>query len=442
MTPPNALIEDLHSRLPEKIRTEIGDRVQFFIRSHADQQMRMVISLSQQLEFERLKRAFRLAIYIEPIFSYVYREDNNKAYWQKQKDIDSSLLVDLVEDPADTDAEVSRFLTMTVSPFEFPIVKARVIRKGEKDILCINMNHTPTDGAGIKEFAALLASVYNQLSVNPDWAGTANLQGDRSISQVTGRFTIIQKLRFVRQGLKKPPYIPIWSFGWNKSISDDQKQLVTARIPPSAFLKIKAFGKQNQATVNDVMLTAFVRAFEASNPGNENTAKPFIVPVDLRKYIRPGHHTAICSLTGSMVCRLGKDIGKSFAETLIKVRNEMNRKKQIHAEMNMLASVWFLSGILSYSKLKKLMMERKMPPVPLVTNVGIIDPSCVDFGDIPVDYAYIAGAVLYGDYFCMGYSTFKDEITLSIGFTGSASQVMKARTFLDKIKDEIETIPG
>jgi NRPS condensation-like uncharacterized protein len=286
-----------------------------------------------------------------------------------------------------------------------------------------------------------VASNYNKLSVDTDWVGSANLQGDRSIRQVTCRFTFIQKLGFVRQGLKKPPHVPIWSIGWHRSVSDDQKQFVTARIDQETFRKIKAFGKINNSTINDLILTAFVRAFTSNNPGNENTAKPFIVPVDLRKYIKPGHHTAICSLTGSMVCRLGKDIGNSFDETLIKIRDEMNHKKHTHAEMNMLTSVLFLSKILKYPKLKKMMMERKMPPVPLVTNVGIIDPSCVDFGGIPVENAYIAGAVLYNDNFCMGYSTFNEEITLSIGFTGGELQVQKVKTFLDKLINEFGTIP-
>ena len=159
-------IEDLHIDLPEKMSAEIGDKIQFFLRSNADQQMRFVIFLSQQIDFSVMKRAMRVTIYNEPIFSYTYKEDIKNAYWQKEKKIDSSLMSDLIE----TDnvlAEVNRFMTLSISPFDFPLVNVRIIRTGRKDVIGINMNHTPTDGAGLKKFVKILASNYNNLLENP-----------------------------------------------------------------------------------------------------------------------------------------------------------------------------------------------------------------------------------------------------------------------------------
>jgi NRPS condensation-like uncharacterized protein len=433
-------IENLHNDLPERIPAEISDRLQFFLRSNADQQMRFVICFSQNIDIDVLKKAFRLTIYNEPVFSYTYKEEKNRVYWQKQEVIDSTALIDLIENINDVAAEVNHFLTLNISPFEFPIVKARIIRAGNKDVLCINMNHTPTDGAGLKQFTRILASNYSRLLMNPDYTGIANIKGDRSIRQVTKSFSFTQKIRFIKQGFKKPKRAPSWSFNWNKSADDKQNQIVTTKITSGTFDHIKTFGKLNNATINDLILAAFIRVFSTTNPDNLFTAKPVIVPVDLRKYIKPGHNSAICSLTGSLICNIGQDTGLTFRDTLNKVSKEMKYKKEIHAEMNMLSQLLVLSKFIPYSKLKEQTMHHKMPPIPLVTNVGIIDPSEINFGGIPLEYSYITGAICYGNYFCMGYSTFNKEITFSIGFTGSDLQIQKVKMFLDRFKTELENI--
>jgi NRPS condensation-like uncharacterized protein len=433
-------IENLHDNLPKRIHAEISDRIQFFLRSNADQQMRFIIYLSQNIDIDVLRKAFRLTIYTEPIFSYTYKEEKNQVYWQKQEVIDSTALIDLIDNVSDVAAEVNHFLKLTISPFEFPIVKARIIRDRNKDVLCINMNHTPTDGAGLKEFVKILASNYSKLITDPDYTNTANIKGDRSIKQVTKSFTFKQKIQFIKQGFNKPKRAPSWSFNWNKSVDDKQYQFVTTKITSEIFDNIKTFGKLNNATINDLILAAFIRVFVTANHDNLTAAKPIIVPVDLRKFIKPGHKAAICSLTGSLICNIGVDIGPTFKDTLKKVCKEMKYKKEVHAEMHMLAQQLVLSRFVPYAKLKEQIMHHKMPPIPLVTNVGIINSSDINFGGIPLEYSYITGAVCYGDYFCMGYSTFNKEITFSIGFTGGDLQIQKVKAFLDRLRAELENI--
>ncbi len=432
-------IEDLHNDLPKKIPTEICDKIQFFLRSHADQQMRFVIFLSQQIDFNIMKKAMRLTIYNEPIFSYSYKENIKNAYWQKEEKIDSSLLIDLIETD-DVLIEVDRFLTLSISPFDFPLVKTRIIRNVSKDVICINMNHTPTDGAGLKIFVKILASNYNNLLENPDYTGYANINGDRSVKQVLKSFTFLQKMKFAKRGFKKRSRSPTWSFDWNKSEDMNENIFSTIKITAETFKKIKVFGKQHNATINDIILSAFIRVFVTTNLKNDKVAKPVIVPVDLRKHIKSGQNTAICSLTGSMICNIGIDVGKSFVDTLEKVREEMIFKKSMHAEMNMLSPFLVLSKLMPYGKLKDKTMQRKTPPIPLVTNVGIINSSDINFNNILVENSYITGAIIYGDYFCIGYSTFNNEITFSVGFTGGNLQIQKVDLFLDKLKKELEDI--
>ena len=433
-------IQELHKNLPSRIPAQITDQIQFFLRSHADQQMRFVIYLGQQVNFEVLKKAMRLAIYAEPVFSCFYKEDIKTSWWQKQEDIDPSLLIDLKDVINDTENEIFHFLTLEIEPFSFPIVRARVIRNGQKDVICINMNHTPTDGSGLKEFVRILASIYTKLINDPDIEVNPHLDGDRSLKQVTDNFTFFQKLKFAREGFSSPRKGLSWSFDWDKSEKSDTKFFTITKTGKETFEKIKAYSKRNNATINDMVLTAFIRSFIMTNMRNGNAAKPIIVPSDLRKYVKPGNGGAICSLTGSLICNIGSEAGNSFDDTLIKVRDEMNKKKQLHAEMNMITQIYVLSKFINYSKLKEQLMNRKMPPIPLVTNVGIIKNEDINFNNIPVEDAFIAGAISLGNFFCMGYSTFQKVITFSIGYTGGDIQEQKVKVFLNNFKSELESI--
>jgi len=80
--------------------------------------------------------------------------------------IDSSLLVDLLETDDNENPVIDKFITSTISPFDFPTVWMNIIRSNRKDVLCTNMNHTPTDGSGFKEFVKILSGNYDRLLEN------------------------------------------------------------------------------------------------------------------------------------------------------------------------------------------------------------------------------------------------------------------------------------
>ena len=124
----------------------------------------------------------------------------------------------------------------------------------------------------------------------------------------------------------------------------------------------------------------------------------------------------------------------------MKVRDEMNKKKEAHAEMNRISQISILSKFIPYNKLKEQLMNLKMPPIPLVTNIGIINKADINFNNITVEDAYVTGAISFEDYFSMGYSTFQKVMTFSIGYSGGEIQENKVKDFLNALKTELESI--
>ena len=141
-----------------------------------------------------------------------------------------------------------------------------------------------------------------------------------------------------------------------------------------------------------------------------------------------------------MILSVGQDVGSSFEETLAKVTAEMACKKSNHAEMATLTSYLLSYKLMGYGRVKAETMQRKMPPIPLFTNIGVIENDDVNFNTISVDDAFVTGVVSYVNYFTMGCSTFNNEMTLSIGFNGNDVQLQKAQAFLHNLKTTLETI--
>jgi len=137
-----------------------------------------------------------------------------------------------------------------------------------------------------------------------------------------------------------------------KTADDNLNQFAIVKISAEAFERIKASGKLHKAKINDIIIAVFMRAFINFRLNNDKVSKPLILPVDLRKYIKSGHNTALCSLTASMIINVGYEIGSSFIESLDKVVRGTSFKKEIYAEMNMFSPFLVLSKLMTYDKLK------------------------------------------------------------------------------------------
>jgi len=59
-----------------------------------------------------------------------------------------------------------------------------------------------------------------------------------------------------------------------------------------------------------------------------------LLPVDLRRYLPNKKSEEICNLTSNMICDIGSDIGQTYKETLLKVRESMNMGKDSFSCLN------------------------------------------------------------------------------------------------------------
>ena len=74
---------------------------------------------------------------------------------------------------------------------------------------------------------------------------------------------------------------------------------------------------------------------------------------------------------------------------------------------------------------------------PFFSNMGVLDPAWVDFGDAPVADAYGVGPVLHPPGFFLALSTFRGVLTLATSFCHTAVDARCVAQCLDLMVAEL-----
>lgn len=199
---------------------------------------------------------------------------------------------------------------------------------------------------------------------------------------------------------------------------------------------VNAYGKSYGATVNDVLLTAYMRALQIflQLEDGYNLAMP--CAVDLRKYLPQRKARGICNLTSTIVCEIKIDSHDDFGDTLQKVKHSMDDEKNSISCLSGPMKLDILFGILPYKFIKRRIEKAFINPRIFMTNIGIIDKTKLIFG-CPVLNAYITGSIKYSPYFQLALTTFDEEITFSINFYGTENDREHIESFLSLVECEL-----
>jgi NRPS condensation-like uncharacterized protein len=430
--------------IPSRFRCVFGDQAVFGMSRFFDRQLHCVISFDGRVDESRIARAVRLTLDAEPVLGCRFIERWWRPYWQRRDDLDRVELVSLVETSQPED-EILNFMVTPTDLSVHPLARCRVIRS-RTDTLCIKMDHLAVDAGGAKEYAYLLASIYRRLADNPAFVPEPNVRGRRSMRQLGEQFGFMDKLKIIRRNSRDAAslYFPraYWAFPSYSAVVAEPTY-VLRHIGRDQFLAMKRLGKKYNATINDMMLAAIFRAlYEIIRP------KPGAVlrltnTVDLRRYMPSGRTEALCSFSGFSYPNIGQELGTTFEDTLIKVRDDMNARKADYAGLGDfvpgMAIFKFLPfdwGLSLFRQVWGRMVTTGILP-PDFTNLGAIDSGKLDFGTLKTAAVWLTAGGTFPPFFGMGLSGFSDSLTLSVGFCQTAAQREVVERFLDRIIHEL-----
>jgi len=205
---------------------------------------------------------------------------------------------------------------------------------------------------------------------------------------------------------------------------------VFRHLEPERFASLRAYGRQHNATINDLMIAAFYRALLKKEAWDGLAALRIQTTVDLRRHYLPsGKAEGICNLSTYEHINLGREPGSDFADTLDRISSITRRSKSGWIGLSELCTVP-LAGMAPYRLLvqacSRLLHDRissRNYPSGL-TNLGQISPAGVFFDGQPA-HCWILPPVVYPPVLYIGFSGYAGTLTLSAGVPLAAQKCIE-----------------
>lgn len=432
----------------------IEDNILYWMRNSHDSEIRGVITLKGYVDKDKLSRTLRLCMDAEPILGCRFKKRLFRSYWKRMDDQDKAASCELVE-TSDYDNDIGPFLTSLppLDLFAGPQVRIWILRS-TFDRIVFKMQHVVGDGGACAEFVRLLSEIYTKLSENPDYMPTLSIgKGVRSLNQVGDNFSFRDKYGIISRGIKDianfmmPVKYLFYPFG---PCERSGLTLMTGTIEPRRFRAIKNYGQANKATVNDMMLALFLRAFYQTINTNPESLRRVVATVDLRRYTKTGRAGALCNLSGFNYLDIGKNIDEPFDRTLSRVRKHMTSFKGDYIGMGQFfisiplfkllpfpVSLW-LHDVMGNMQKKQDRTEGRVAP--LYTNVGNLGDDQILFGDLEVTDSFITTTVPWPPVLALCLTTFRERMTMTVGFCATCVIKEDARALLDHIQKQVDNV--
>lgn len=408
----------------------------YLSRNGADQQARCVISFAGQINANQMANAVRLTVDVEPVLGCRFVVRPWHPYWERRDDLDQTEFLSVTKG-AHLKDELWQFITMPLDPFADPQVQAGIFRS-DRDTLCIKLNHVAADGEGVKQYAYLLAATYRKLSTDPSYRPEPNLRGSRCQIQVIKHLGLMTKARAFRRSISP---LPVWGFPAVRGDLSD-RAFVVRRVSPMRFGVIKEYGYQHQASVNDIILTAFYRTlFEIVDPP-EGIPLPVQVPIDLRRYLPLGESSLIRNCLGALYPSITREPDEGFDDTLTRIKEIMKAIKVDNPGIGepLYLGLFFKLGFGGARRISDKIMERLIKSGkshPFLSNLGIIDEQRLDFGDAEATDAFVLSLVDYSPHFMLAVSTYRNTMTFTVGCCNATTQRPVIERFFELFESEL-----
>ncbi len=431
------MYEISNGNLPLKIKASANDNLNYFLRSGTDQQINFVFHLNGFVNEKVLKQAVRLTMDAEPVLGCKYVKTKRRSYWIRRSDIDQLDYFEMIK-VDNPEVEVRKFILNQINPSEDSLLKIRIFRAA-KDIMVIKSDHSVMDGGGFYDYLTLLCNIYNNLLENPNYEVKPNLNTNRALKQVLKHYSFIRKIKSL---ILEKGYSPTWSFPYIGR-GKEKKTFTLRKIDSENFQRIKDYGKQNGATLNDMFLTASFRALFKLKKPIENKKMTIAVPTDLRYFMPEKKANTIANLVSTTFVSLKYDPKATFDDMLTSISQQMNKKKNIHLGLGLMFMInnLFRFRYVTVERFAKRIYKglyRKGKMHPIITNVGMIESKERYFGNINIEDAYIVTPINWAPSFSMGISSYNKQINLSIGYCEDSYEKQTIDLFLDLFISELE----
>jgi NRPS condensation-like uncharacterized protein len=437
-------------RIPQRIPAEVVDQFVYGLKTVTVPLIHLTVDFEAPVDRGRLVRALRLLLDAEPVLGCRFVPRPIRPYFDRV----SAGELDRLELLRESDGglvqgrhPVESFLAEEPDLGAEPQLKALILPRNGGERLVLKISHLVADGGGSKEIGYRLASIYRQLEDRPKLKVVPN-HGSRGILQVCRHLPASSVARLLWRSVTDSVSVrrPYRSLRYPMSRLDARPMsFEVRRFSGARFAALDSFRRRTRATINDLLVTAMLRAWVRMLGEDAPGAYRLLVTVDLRRYIPGRVGAAPANLSSFLIIDLGRDLGRSFTETLARAKTLLDAAKaDLPGLPFMLGSLaaalpmpFFLLPTLGWLVMTGGAVTGNQPPA--LTNAGLIDRRKLDFGGPAVANAELTVPASLSPHVVTCASGFGGSATLSVGFQEAA---VPRRVFADLFELMDQELPG
>ncbi len=432
--------------IPEQIPVQFSDLINYTGTTAFVPEIHLVLDFEGIMDKERLHKALRLLLDAEPVLGCRFVEHWRKPFWIRLSDeeLDNAVLIKEVAGDLPEQEEASqRFFGELIDGSVGPQILALLLPNAQSTRLILKINHVTCDAGGFKALLYRLAEIYCKLGDEPQYVPEPAV-GSRSLSQIYSRFSFFQRAAILWHG-----FLELWDMivpGKAHQYPSGRKSNSPLRYVFKHFSKERVcqlvkYAKENNATINDLFVTAMLRAMAQQSEWDNKKALRLIGTVDLRRYLPNRRTKALCQTSGIYVVTLGKQIGDTFIDTLCAVKERIGFLKAHYFGLSTLLAIFLIYFPYPFSLYKKMMKKQWRHALDNgntgMTNLGPIDSSASDFGSLSLKSAHMLTPASTPPNFVCGLSGFDGTLTLSSGVYPSAIPPEQVKELFDMVDAEL-----
>lgn len=410
-----------------------GERAQYLLRDYNDNTIRFVLNYPGLVDPDVLRKAAKAVVESVDVLHGTFFSDGTMAYWHMNEDVGETNYFHYIEtegDPAKTAASLS---LLPVYPEDKVQMHVTLVQSEQKSCIVIRQSHLVVDGGDGKYLIAKLVEAYNMILEAGSAEALEVKDGSRAPEKVYEKLGLSDMKELMSNPLSSVetayPY-PTTDIGMARVTS----KVISAEIMSAARKKAKAVG----ATANDLLVTAFYRAYAAMDGVDASAPMSVSSMMDLRRHCVNGDSEGLCNMSGALPTTLENGCTGGFEETLAEIVKQTTAAKEnpyaglegmpIMHSLTRSMPIWLLQMAIGkiYGKLSL-----------GLTNLGNL--KCADYalGDLVPNGGLFGGPLKKKPGMQISVMSFDGECTLAVVGVYTKEDAALLQSTLDRMEQEV-----
>ncbi len=419
-----------------KIPCEMYDKVNLMCRNYMDRMARFEVDYNFIIDEVAFKNTAICCLECAPFMHSKVINSPLSPYWKVcDYNIDQMVTFEEVEDVEKARME---FFSKEIPLSSNIQMNIGVFINNSKSHVCFIWNHMCFDGGGYKAFWSDFCKNYSDYvlyGISPVNFSSGSRKYTEIYKDMDKDFAKKAKKQFANISPKDKHILP-----FEDTKKEDSVIIVHCEVSAEKFSKAVDYAKSVGATVNDIIVAAYIDAFGKVSGMNENESINVSCATDLRRHLKDTKSIGYTNHVSFAHCYL-EHKGSDIKDTLNKVSLKTKEiKKDPYMGLHGLPLLNIAYKSMVYLQAETVVKLFYNNPTLSVSNVGKIDTVAFSLANNPPFSAFVAGAAKNKPCAVMTALTINGTLKASMCLRGNEKDKELLEKFFTEFKNSIESI--